>query len=382
MLFLLKVLCAIIFSTIACPSLLAAETIDSNLAIINPAKGNFIYTIKVSEEAARLIKKLEPLAKNPKEQLKLPVRADIRENKNEAVVFEALRVLVKERSKFDKFLPNLFQASLPCLEAFIYLASIKEIQFDLLDYILFKGNKALLERIVECIGIPVGLKDKRENSVEKTKGDSLVFYAVRYAQPEILQYLIQQGASVQELNSDGETLLDELDRKDIASNQSIRQAYKAIRDILEARNVNNSPSGQLIKDGILAEAVAQGEAGLVKRLLTRGKIDINNKVHATGHTPLMIAAQRGLFDIVALLLRYGARVADTNVIGLDAEKMARQALSERKEQLKRPNITEQEKQQKLTEKGNYQKVLNAFTNYALKEFVCIPREEVSLSVKR
>jgi len=127
------------------------------LVTISPEKGKFAYTIQLSKEAKDLIEAVEPYAA----ELKVPkstLAIEFKESSNEFMVFESLRVLIKERTKFDKILPTLLQASLPCLEAFIYLASINSPNFDLVEYAVRTGNETLLRLFIEKIGISASLK--------------------------------------------------------------------------------------------------------------------------------------------------------------------------------------------------------------------------------
>jgi len=116
----------------------------------------------------------------------------------------------------------------------------------------------------------------------------------------------------------------------------------------------------------------------VKRLLKYDKVDVNTKVHKKGSTPLMHAAKKGLPNIVALLLKYGARLSDTNLNGSNAVDIAERALIKLFEQLKQENLTKEEIKQKEAARASHEKVFELLTKLAKESgFVYIPREAQS-----
>ncbi|XP_048240955.1 ankyrin-1-like [Haliotis rufescens] len=70
-----------------------------------------------------------------------------------------------------------------------------------------------------------------------------------------------------------------------------------------------------LENNPLHDACRKGDLGRVKRILSRGVVDVNSRDKKLGRTPLMMAAQKGHRRIFDLLMRKGANVTLVNAYG-------------------------------------------------------------------
>ena len=167
---------------------------------------------------------------------------------------------------------------------------------------------------------------------ESTYGQTPLMYACRAGHPEMVQELLNLGASINIVSQRGRTALFEailhnreevvdilLKRSDLSINAVNEKEYNRTALILAVRlgHVNIAASllehdnidvNQSDSSGITALYLAtfKNNVFIVQLLLQRPEIDVNRGDSMSRRSPLIIAAERNHTDIVELLLERGA----------------------------------------------------------------------------
>jgi ankyrin repeat protein/ketosteroid isomerase-like protein len=141
-----------------------------------------------------------------------------------------------------------------------------------------------------------------------TTGHTPVMDALWYKWPQLVEYLLSQGANVNLATHYGFTLWDHLDFE-TKVNVADQELMATISSLFEAKR---SADGEAEADQPLMAAVVRGDTDATRDLIGK-EADVNAvfpRVNSfqDGHTPLLVAARDGHEDIVAVLLAAGADV--------------------------------------------------------------------------
>jgi len=135
------------------------------------------------------------------------------------------------------------------------------------------------------------------NTQSPLMGTTPLHDAIWYKRPQMVVYLLEQGARTEDRTHPG------LKPMDIAKEA---QLTGIIRLLQEHQQLN----AQKVEVQKLMAAVKKNDAAAVRKLIAQG-VDINERAPISGtsddgHTPLLIAAREGYTDIVRELLQAGA----------------------------------------------------------------------------
>ena len=144
------------------------------------------------------------------------------------------------------------------------------------------------------------------DAVAPTTGHTPLIEALWFKWPDIVEYLLEQGAGLNMHTHYGFTLLEHFNyamKVNVYGKEKLLQADK----MLKARQKSDQDKAESQK---LMEAVTEGDLEGVKKLIAEG-VDIEERYPILNgfndyHTPLLVACRDGHTEIVAELLKAGA----------------------------------------------------------------------------
>ncbi len=183
---------------------------------------------------------------------------------------------------------------------------------------LLKGAAAPIQELVDAVrdGEIAKLKQLISenhgllNQKDPRFGGTPLHWAALKGNPEIVEYLISQGADKGAINQNGETPLQVAERA----------KRNTVVALLQART--GAAAGDA---GALIEAAKRGDVAALRRLVPSNPKAIDAKDASFGATPLHWASLRGHAEAVEYLVTQGADVRARNVAGETAREVAERA---------------------------------------------------------
>ncbi|KAJ3174941.1 hypothetical protein HDU87_006607 [Geranomyces variabilis] len=173
-----------------------------------------------------------------------------------------------------------------------------EIYQHLLRGAVAEGNLFQVKRFITRKGLPLQCPDP-------TNGWPILFYAMRYAQNEIVMFLLEAGHDAREIS------------KDFANNTALMVAAEYKNEEAFMAYVAQYPQTIFCTNDegktALIVATERGMNGIIQTLIDMGA-DVNAP-DSTGSTPLHHAAAWGYFDTITLLIACGAHYNVKNARG-------------------------------------------------------------------
>ncbi|KAJ3170998.1 hypothetical protein HDU88_008032 [Geranomyces variabilis] len=173
-----------------------------------------------------------------------------------------------------------------------------EIYQHLLRGAVAEGNLFQVKRFITRMGLPLQCPDP-------TNGWPILFYAMRYAQNEIVMFLLDAGHDVREISKDFENTTALM----VAAEYKNEEAFMAYVSMYPQTIFCTNDQGKTA----LIVATERGMNGIIQTLIDMGA-DVNAP-DSTGSTPLHHAAAWGYFDTITLLIACGAHYNVKNVRG-------------------------------------------------------------------